>query len=162
MWFILLKLVNQFFHRISKSSGTGLSQLIFICHDNWIICLGSIIVRVRIPNGSKIELTELSKLRFVIVISFCIVLSFSRPFSMSHRIPNVLCIEVFCKSKSTTACFWETPYRNSSFKIFGLLEINLVSLNPPDERVLMTSMHVFIALSLKTNQDNRPCKNFRV
>ena len=151
-WFILGKLINQFFRQISKPSGSGSSQSMFLCHDNWVICLGSIIARVRIPNESKIELTKLSKPRFVIEISFCIVLTFSRSFSMPHRTPNVLFIGVFCKSKLTIECFWETPYGNSSFKIFGLLEINFVSLNPPDERVLMSSMHVFIAFCVVGNE----------
>ena len=129
--FILRKLINQFFHRVSKSNGSGSSQSIFLCHDNWIICLGSIIAGIRIPNGSKIELTKLRKPRFVIGISFCNVLTFSKSFSASHRTPNVLCIWVFCQYKSTIECFWETLYGKSSFKTFGLLEINLVSLNPP-------------------------------
>ena len=160
-WFILCKLINQFFHRIYKSSGSGSSQSIFLCHDNWIICLGSTIAGVRIHNGSKIELTKLSKPHLAIGISFCIVLIFSRSFYVSHRTPNVLCSRLLCKSKSTIECFWETPYGSSSFNIFELLEINLVSLNPPDKSVLMASMHVSITFCVVGNKI-RPYKIFWV
>ena len=150
--FILCKLINQFLHRIYDSSGSGSSQSIFLCHDNWIVCLVLTIVGVRIHNGSKIELTKLSKPHFAIGISFCIVLTFSRSFYVSHRTPKVLCIRLFCKSKSTIECFWETPYGSNSFKIFELLQKNLVSLNPPDKRVLMACMHVFIAFCVVGNK----------
>ena len=89
--------------------------------------------------------TKLIKTCFVTGISFCIVANISRSFSMFHRTPNPLYNGVFCKSKSTIECFWETPYINSSYTIFLLLQINLVSVNPPAERVLMTSMHASIA-----------------
>ena len=64
-----------------------------------MIHFGSIKAGIRIPNGSKIELTKLSIPRFVLVTSLFITLIRNTSCSESSNIPNVRSIDVWFKSK---------------------------------------------------------------
>ena len=77
----------------------------FYFQRSCMIHFGSIKAGIRIPSGSKIELTKLSIPRFVLVTSLFITLIRNTSCSESHNVPNVHSIDVWFKSKFPSMFF---------------------------------------------------------
>ena len=67
-----------------------------------MIHFGSVKAGVRMPNGSKIELTKLIIPRFVSGTSLFITLTRNTSCSGTHNIPNVCSVDVWFKSRFTS------------------------------------------------------------
>ena len=142
----IFMVVFHFCHLFNISSGMGSSQSIFFFQRSCIIHFGSINAGVRMPNGSKIELTKLNIPRFVSGTSLLTVLIRNTSCFGSHNIPNVRSIGVWSKSK-LTKFFDDGGCSVVHFKTSELFETNLVYLNPPDFSNCITSPITLVACS---------------
>ena len=144
---IVSNLFSELFHFIhlsNKSIGSLSSHSYFRCQSSWISNFASSNAGLTIPNGSKMELTQLSKPRLVYSNSlesdWTVIWS---DFGF-HTIPNTLSIGKLAKSRFVI--FGEMSSFGKVFKISMELDVHFVKWNPPSFKSVDTDKMVDTAV----------------
>ena len=137
---------------LSNQSFGSLSHSNFRYQSSWISNLASSNAGLTIPNGSKMELTQLSKARLVSSNSLDSDWTVIWSDFESHILPNVLSIGKSTKSRFVT--FSEMSSFGKVFKISIDLEVHFVKWNPPSFKSFDTDKIVDTAVvkSLKESK----------
>ena len=117
--FVFLLLLN--YQEYPSTFSSYLRYLRVWIQRSCLIHFGSIKAGVRMPNGSKIELTKLIIPRFVSGTSLFITLTRNTSCSGTHNIPNVCSIDVWFKSRFTSL-FFNSNFCVVYFRISRLFE----------------------------------------
>ena len=146
-FYIVSNLFSELFYFIylsNKSIGSLTSHSNFRCQSSWISNFASCNAGLTIPNGSKMELTQLGKPRLVnsnsLESDWTVIWS---DFGF-HTLPNALSIGKLAKSRF--AIFSEMPSFEKVFKISIELDVHFVKWNPPSFKSVDADKMVYTAI----------------